>query len=80
MWRDSEIQMVKFAVGVAYLPRKNLVVVSALIIGNEVERRWTADAITFITIDVKVNPSLSNKFHPFIVRNINFSPSRRTSI
>ena len=36
MRRDGKVQMVEFAVGVAYLPREDLVVVSALGIGNEI--------------------------------------------
>lgn len=35
--RDGKVQMVELAVGVAYLPGEDLVVVSALIICNEVE-------------------------------------------
>lgn len=75
MRRDGKVQMVELAVGVAYLPCENLVVVSALVICNEVERRRTAKAKAFVTIDVEVNLIPPNKFHPLVTSDVDFSPS-----
>ena len=75
MGRDGKVQMVEFAIGVAYLPCEDLVVVSALVIGNEIEWRRTANAVALITGDVKINLILSDKLHPIVAGDVDFSPS-----
>lgn len=79
MRRNSKIQMVELAVGITYLPGENFVVVSALVICNEVDRRRSTKTLAFVAIDVKVNLIPSNKFHPLVASDVDFSPSWRAS-
>ena len=79
MRRDGKVQMMEFAVGVAYLPREDLVIVSALGIGNEIKWRRTANAVALVTGDVKINLILSDKLHPVVAGDVDFSPSWRSS-
>ena len=80
MRRDGKVQMVELAVGVAYLPRKDLMIVTAFIICNEVERRRTAKAEALIAIDVEINLVPSDEFHPLVPSDVDFSPPRRASV
>ena len=77
---DCKVQMVELAVGVAYLPGEDLVIVSTFIICNKVERRRAAKAEALIAIDVEINLVPSNKFHPLVPSDVDVSPPRRASV